>query len=123
MREPPKITQANGAKVSRQAAERTKSIADIRKQANRIQQEIINRIGTPLQVPSGEGSRYRRAEEIVQRYMNNAMNSSTMQRAYRVAGGRPNNAQDINDFTSSFGKSREIQIPRSQYMRRRNNRR
>lgn len=100
---------------------RTKSIADIRNQANRIQQELINRIGTPLDGLHGDGSRYRRTEDIAQRYMNNAMNSSTMQRAYREAGGRPNNSQDLNAFTSSFGKAREIQVPRSQYMK--NNRR
>ena len=81
---------------------RTKSIADIRNQANRIQQEIINRIGTTT--ASNQGiSRYRRTEEIAQRYINNAMDSPTMRRVYRGEGAR------------------DIQVPRSQYMR--NNRR
>lgn len=95
---------------------RSKSPEDIIQQMNRIDR---------LQRKSGEdvfSPRMRRMRTTALQYITNMQNSPAMMRAYRAAGGRPIDQTDLSSFITTFGRGREVQVPRSQYMRRRNNR-
>lgn len=110
MAEPGKVAKG-GSAVSRSASGRTKSIEDIARQVNRIW------------IGLGENSngRMETTRKAYLRYQRNMLNSPTMQRAMKSAG--VNSEQDRQMFLSSFGAGMQVQVPQSQYMRRRNNRR
>ena len=86
---------------------RTKSISQIAAQFLRL----WNGIGR-------EGSQARRdaISEAYVRYQLNMQKSPAMQRAMKAAGVKTE--ADKDKFMSSFGGSVDVQVPRSQYMRK-----
>lgn len=122
MSEPGKVAKG-GNGISRSASERTKSINSLNDQYIRVVSNI-EREATKA-ADAGDEKRERQLDALRERLSetrrNYAMNMLGSRAVKNAAKGL--SQSELRNFLSMWGGAMDVEVPRSQYMRRRNNRR